>query len=144
MSVRAGGPRAPLVFDTSAWQRQRAPGARELWLELLDADRLALCPVVALELCAGARDEAELVGLEDGLASLTPQAPVTEGVGAAARAALRSLGGASRRLPAADYLIAAAAAQRGFGVLHYDRHFDLLCEVLGIESVWIAARGSLD
>lgn len=143
MSVRAGGPRAPLVFDTSAWQRQRAPGARELWLELLDADRLAVCPVVALELCAGTRDEAELMNLEDGLASLTPQAPVTEGVGAAARAAVRSLG-ASRRLPAADYLIAAAAAQRGFGVLHYDRHLDLLCDALGVESVWIAARGSLD
>jgi len=56
---------------------------------------------------------------------------------------LRSLG-AGRRLPAADYLIAAAAAERGFGVLHYDRHFDLLCEVLGTQSLWIAPRGSLD
>ncbi len=143
MSIPAGGHGAPLVFDTSAWQRQRAPGARELWLELLDADRLAVCPVVALELCAAARDKAELMGLEDGLASLTPQAPVTEGVGAAARAAVRSLG-AGRRLPAADYLIAAAAAERGFGVLHDDRHFDLLCEVLGTQSLWIAPRGSLD
>lgn len=143
MSLPTSGRGVPLVFDTSAWQRQRARGARELWLDLLDADRLAVCPVVALELCAAARDEAELAGLEEGLASLTPQAPVTEKVGAAARAAVRSLG-ASRRLPAADYLIAAAAADRGFGVLHYDRHFDLLCEVMGIPSVWVAARGSLD
>jgi predicted nucleic acid-binding protein len=104
---------------------------------------LALCPVVALELCAAARNEAELLRLEDGLASLTPQAPITERVTAAARSAVRSVG-ASRRLPAADYLIAAAAAERSFGVLHYDRHFDLLCEVLGIESAWIAPRGSLD
>jgi len=46
--------------------------------------------------------------------------------------------------PAADYLIAAAAAQRGAAVLHYDRHFDTLCSVLGIESVWIAPPGSID
>ena len=41
----------------------------------------------------------------------------------------------SRRLPAADYLIAASAAERGFGVLHQDRHFDTLATVLGFPSV---------
>lgn len=138
--MAAPGP--PLVFDTSAWQRQRAPGARPGWLELLDAGRLAVCPVVALELCAAARDEAERARLEAALGTLEAHAPVTEQAGDAARSALRDLG-ARRRLPAADYLIAAAAAQRGFGVLHYDRHFDSLCEVLGIESVWLAPRGTL-
>lgn len=142
MSVATAAPAAPLVFDTSAWQRQRVPQVRERWLELLDADRLALCPVVALELCAAARDQAELERLEAGLASLTPRAPVTERVGATARGVVRAVG-ARRRLPAADYLIAAAAAERGFGVLHYDRHFDVLCEALGIASVWVAPRGSL-
>jgi hypothetical protein len=44
-----------------------------------------------------------------------------------------------RRLPAADYLIAASAAGRGFGVLHEDRHFDLLATVLGFESVRLSA-----
>ncbi len=133
---------APLVFDTSAWQHQREPEARSRWLELLDAGRLALCPVVALELCAAARDEHERARLEAALGTLEAHAPVTERAGDAARSALRDLG-AQRRLPAADYLIAAAAAQRGFGVLHYDRHFDLLCEALGIESVWLAPRGLL-
>jgi predicted nucleic acid-binding protein len=37
--------------------------------------------------------------------------------------------------PRADYLIAAAAAERGFGVLHRDRHFDTLAAVLGFPSV---------
>ena len=46
--------------------------------------------------------------------------------------------------PAADYLIAAAAAERGAGVLHYDHHFDTLCSALGIDSVWIAKPGSMD
>lgn len=58
----------------------------------------------------------------------------TEAGGAAALGAARELGG-SRRIPAADYLIAAAAAARGFGVLYDDRHFDLLADVLGFESV---------
>lgn len=43
--------------------------------------------------------------------------------------------GVRRRLPAIDYLIAAAAADRGFGVLHADGHFDLLAGVLEFESV---------
>ncbi len=45
--------------------------------------------------------------------------------------------GARRRIPAVDYLIAAAAAERGFGVLHADRHFERLASVLGFESVRI-------
>lgn len=136
-------PRPPLVFDTSAWQRQREPAARGRWLELLDAGRLALCPVVALEVCAAARDEEEHAQLEGALGTLQAHAPVTEQAGQAARGAQRDLG-ARRRLPAADYLIAAAAAQRGFGVLHYDRHFDALCDALGIQSIWLAPRGTLD
>ena len=35
-------------------------------------------------------------------------------------------------------------AERGAGVLHYDRHFDTLCRVLGVESVWITEPGSID
>jgi hypothetical protein len=27
---------------------------------------------------------------------------------------------------------------------HYDHHFDPLCRVLGIESVWVADPGSID
>jgi hypothetical protein len=46
--------------------------------------------------------------------------------------------------PPAICAVAAAAAGRGAGVLHYDRHFDPLCEVLGIESIWIAEPGSFD
>jgi predicted nucleic acid-binding protein len=63
-----------------------------------------------------------------------PQAPVTASVCTAALGASRELRG-SRRLPAADYLIAAAAAERGFGVLHLDAHFDTLATVLRLHSV---------
>lgn len=132
-----------VVFDTSAWNRQRAGGeVSARWRATLAGASLAVCPVVALELLASARDEAAFKRLDSALAALA-QAPVTRAGCAAALAASRELGG-QRRLPAADYLIAAAAAERGAAVLHYDRHFDPLCRVLGIESIWIAEPGSLD
>jgi predicted nucleic acid-binding protein len=70
------------------------------------------------------------------------QAPVTRGACDRALSASRELAG-RRRLPAADYLIASSAAERGFAVLHYDRHFDLLCPTLGIDGVAVAPLGEL-
>lgn len=131
-----------LIFDTSAWNRQRDHRVIARWRATAGSGLLGSCPVVALELLASARDEAAFVDLDKTLAAL-PQAPVTRGACAAAIAASRELRG-ERRIPAADYLIAAAAAERAAGVLHYDRHFDALCQVLGIQSVWIAEPGSID
>jgi predicted nucleic acid-binding protein len=125
--------RIPLVIDTSAWARQRDAGAIEFWNEANDADLLASCPVAALEILRIAQNEADFQSLDRTLATLA-QAPVTASVCRAALAASRDLG-ARRRIPAPDYLIAAAAAERGFGVLHADRHFDLLASVLEFESV---------
>ena len=123
----------PLVLDTSAWVRQREPTVRPRWEATLRAGLLASCPVVALELLAAARDENEYTALAAALDAL-PQAPVTASACRAALTASRELRG-SRRLPAADYLIAAAAAERGFGVLHHDRHFDTLAGALAFPSV---------
>jgi predicted nucleic acid-binding protein len=131
------GSGAPLVIDTSAWARQRDPLVAPRWADAIQAGLLASCPVAALEILASARDEDEFDVLDTSLASL-PQAPVTGTVCRAAVAASRQLQ-ARRRLPAADYLIAAAAAERGFGVLHEDRHFDLLAAVLGFESVKLSS-----
>jgi len=136
------GSGAPLVFDTSAWNRRTDPAVLPRWALTRDGGLLAVCPVVALELLAAARDEAAFRSLDRALRGLL-QAPVTRAACERALGASRELVG-ERRLPAADYLIAAAAAERGFAVLHYDRHFELLCRVLGIDSILIAARGSLD
>lgn len=131
-----------LVFDTSAWNRRTTPEVLPRWAATRDAGLLAVCPVVALELLAAARDEQAFQGLDRALQAL-PNAPVTRTASDRALNASRELRG-ERRLPAADYMIAAAASERGFAVLHYDRHFDPLCRVLGIESVWVAEPGSID
>jgi predicted nucleic acid-binding protein len=125
----------PLVVDSSAWTRARDVAVRDRWTATVRADLLVSCPVAALEMLAAARDEAEFESLSRDFEAL-PQAPVTASVCRAALGAARELRG-SRRLPAADYLIAAAAAERGFGVLHHDRHFDLLAGVLDFPSVWL-------
>jgi predicted nucleic acid-binding protein len=135
------GSGGPLVFDTSAWNRQRDPAVATRWQATLAAGLLVVCPVVALELLAGSRDENAFGDLDRVLSALV-QAPVTRAACERALSASRELAG-QRRLPAADYLIAAAAAERGFGVLHYDRHFEPLCGVLGIDSVPVAPRGTL-
>jgi predicted nucleic acid-binding protein len=132
----------PLVFDTSAWNRQSDPAVLPRWLATEGSDLLIACPVVVLELLAAARNEEKFASLDRTLAAL-PAAPITRSTGTTAIGASRDLHG-ERRLPAADYLIAAAAAQRGAGVLHDDGHFDLLCRVLGIASVWVAPPGSID
>lgn len=133
MSAQPLGPGIPLVIDPSAWNRQRHHRVRDRWIATSDADLLVSCPVAALEIISVARNEGDFHAADATFAAL-PQAPVTASVCRAALAAARDLKG-SRRIPAADYLIAAAAAERGFGVLHADRHFDLLASVLPFESV---------
>lgn len=123
----------PLVIDTSAWSRQGHPHVRERWKATARAGLLASCSVASLEILSGARNEREFAAADFALGALR-QAPVTQSVCRAALAAMRELEG-GRRLPVPDYLIAAAAAERGFGVLHADRHFDLLASVLPFESV---------
>jgi predicted nucleic acid-binding protein len=94
---------------------------------------LVACPVTVLEILRTTRNEQELEVVESSFAAL-PQATITASVCRSALSAARELG-ARRHLPVPDYLIAAAAAERGFGVLHADRHFDLLATVLPFESV---------
>jgi predicted nucleic acid-binding protein len=131
--MTSAGSAVPLVIDTSAWIRHQQPKAVGFWKEINASGRLVSCPVAALEIYRTARNEDEFDQVSSNFALLR-QAPVTASVCRAALAAARDLG-ARRRIPVPDYLIAAAAAERGFGVLHADRHFDLLAEVLPFESV---------
>jgi predicted nucleic acid-binding protein len=127
------GSRLPLVIDTSAWHRQRDSAVCVMWEAAVKREQLVSCPAAALEILYSARDEREFALVDRTLSTLL-QAPITASVCQAALGAARELRG-NRRLPATDYLIAAAAAECGFGVLHDDSHFDLLATVLEFESV---------
>ncbi len=140
----AGG---PWVADTSAWARAAAPEVARLWREAAGAGELIGCPVVTLELLYDAHDRDQVEKVATAVGGLR-EAPLGRSVTDAAVWALRQLAEAGsagwHRVRVPDALVAAAASERGFGVLHYDHHFDRLATVLDFSSQWVAPEGSID
>ncbi len=134
------------IADTSAWMRSDAPRLRSLWTDAIAGKQVATCPIVALEILRGARDGADFDAKTETLATLR-DIPITRAVTNAALTAYRELAHRQpllhRSVKLPDVLIAAAAAEAGVGVLHYDADYDTLATVLRFESRWIARRGSL-
>jgi predicted nucleic acid-binding protein len=134
-----------VLADTSARLRADHPVVRESWAHALAAGRIVSCVAVAIELITTARNAHDVAITEEAEATFR-NVPVTVSVQRAAIGALRALarrGAGYHRVPLPDVLIAAAAQEAGAGVLHYDRHFDRLAEVLHFRSVWLAAPGTL-
>jgi predicted nucleic acid-binding protein len=144
-------PRTPfgggvLVADTSAWARAHQESVHADWERALRGGQIATCAIVVLELLYSTRAADEYDRLAADLAHLR-DVPIARSVTWTALTALGELAHAgplhhrSVRLP--DLLIAAAAADAGLGVLHYDRDFDTLATVLPFKSLWLAPAGSL-
>lgn len=144
MALRWGG--GPWIADTSAWARASNPTVSPQWKAAARAQELVGCPVVTLELLFDApdRDRVEVVAVA--LAGMR-QAPINRSVTDAAISAVRELAArgsaGAHRVRVPEALVAAAAAERGFAVLHYNHHFDHLASVLGFTSQWVAAAGSI-
>lgn len=136
----------PWIADTSAWARAAHPAAAENWKAAATAGDLIGCPIVTLELLHDAQGRERVEAVASALASLR-QAPITRTVTDGAISAVRELAArgaaGAHRVRVPDALIAAAAAERGYSVLHYDHHFDRLATVLSFRSQWIAASGSI-
>jgi predicted nucleic acid-binding protein len=127
------------VIDTSAWWRA-ASVPRELATLLRGAlrqYRARLTPVVRMEILYSARSSAEDEVIAQEL-DVLPMLRNDRTVADAAMIAIGELAARSdgyHRVPPTDALIAAAAAEHGLPVLHEDRHFARLSEVLAFESV---------
>jgi predicted nucleic acid-binding protein len=135
----------PLLVDTSAFARAHHEAVRKGWTEALRAGRLRLAPTVRQEILRGARDGTAFDELAAELSAVRP-AQLTPAVFRAAENAMRTLAHRSagtQNIPITDYQIAAAAQEIGAAVIHYDKHFDTLAEVMAFDSVWLAPRGSL-
>lgn len=133
------------VADKSAWAVADRPKVRGAWQQALLNDQIATCPIVTLELLYSTQDIDDFLELERELSALR-NIPITRSVTAAAIAATRQLAAKAprlHRLPLPDVLVAAAAQEAGVGVLHYDRHYDRLAEVMEFESHWLAELGTL-
>jgi predicted nucleic acid-binding protein len=135
----------PLLADTSAWARVRH--FTEHWEAAIIERRIAICGVIELELLYSARTRADVTSLFDGLGTLRRLAITQSVVDAAVRAVVelaeQGRGDGSHRVSPADAIIGACAAANGCAVLHYDKHYDRLAEVLGFTSLWLAPAGSV-
>jgi predicted nucleic acid-binding protein len=136
----------PWVADTSAWARASNPDVAPSWKDAARAGDLVGCPVVTLELLYDAPDREGVEAVASSLAGMR-QAPITRSVTDAAISAVRELAArgsaGAHRVRVPDALVAAAAADRGFGVVHCDEHFDRLASVLGFASQWVAPAGTI-
>ena len=134
---------ARYLADTSAWHRSAQVVDR--WEELVDADDLALCLPVRLELLYSARGKSDYASLArdlNGFRTLATDARV-ELAAARSQAALAARS-QHRSATAINVLVAAVAEAHGATLLHYDRHFDAIARVTSQPMEWIAPRGTLD
>jgi len=138
--------KGPWVADTSAWARANDKAVASNWRAMVRSGDLATCAPVVMEMIFDAPDRDAVERVATAMAGFR-QVAITRSVTDSAIWAMRELArrgaaGAHRvRIP--DALIAAAAAERGFGVLHYDHHFDTLNKVLAFSSQWVAPPGSI-
>lgn len=130
----------PFVVDTSTWWRIRMlpAGLAHRLRAAMSGGRVLITPIVRIEILYSARTAPEYAEVDAELAifrMLRNDRAAADG----AMSALRELSERAdgyHRVPLADALIAAAAAdQGGLAVLHRDAHYERLAEVLSFQSV---------
>jgi predicted nucleic acid-binding protein len=135
-----------LLIDNSAWARWTKPGARERLASTFEAGEIMVCLPFLLEAGYSARNTAQHQALIADL-SLLPRVelgPDIERLALRAQSELAAVG--HHRLPPTDLVIAACAHHSGYGVLHYDRDYDVIAAHTSLDfaSEWVAPPGSLD
>lgn len=136
----------PVLADTSAWMiARRVPRARELLLEAVERGEVSWCWPVRYELIVDALGPDGIAAVDRTLEGLR-EVPVDRAVQRGVLAAMRELADdgshGAHRLPLTDLTVGVAAQRSGLDVLHYDRHFDRLGELLGIRTIWIVEPSS--
>ncbi|HXB64944.1 MAG TPA: PIN domain-containing protein [Solirubrobacteraceae bacterium] len=142
MSVKLWDGRGAVLADTSAWMlARRMPRARELLFAAAERGDIAWCWPVRYELTSDAPSPERIAAVERTLAGMREIAvdrAVQRGVLSTMRELADHGSHGAHRLPLTDLTVAVAAQASGLDVLHYDRHFDRLGELLGVRMLWIA------
>ena len=132
------------LLDTSVLIRLRHPLVREVVEPLVVAGLAARARISDLEIGYAARNVDEWDRLLQALDVLVPVDTTQRHVRRALQLQriLASKSQRGRKIP--DLLIAAAAEEMGFAVLHYDRDFDLVSSVTGQRCEWVVLPGTID
>jgi predicted nucleic acid-binding protein len=130
-----------VLVDTSAWMFARKDaGARELLFVAVERGDVAWCWPVRYELMVDARGTEGIAAVDRALEDLrevSVDRSVQRGVLSAMRELADSGSHGAHRLPLTDLTVAVAAQHVGLDVLHHDRHFERLAEVLEIRAFWL-------
>jgi len=132
------------LLDTSVLTRLSEPAIRVVVEPIAAIGRAAHAGISDLEIGYSARNGGEwdaLVGALDALVLVETTADHVQ----RARQVQRLLAANSqrgRKIP--DLLVAAAAEQAGYTVLHYDADFDHIAGVTGQPCQWVVPPGSID
>jgi predicted nucleic acid-binding protein len=120
-----------LLADKSALERATP--------ETLELGEICVCAVVRLEMLYSARGPHDYTRIEDSLSVFRDLSVSAETI-LTALTAHRELGQKGHhRVPIPDLLIASCAQQHQAAVLHVDRHYEVLAEVLAFELVRLDA-----
>jgi predicted nucleic acid-binding protein len=142
VSVEVWDGQAAVLADTSAWMlARRMPQVRELLFAAAERGDVAWCWPVRYELTVDTPSPQRIAALDrtlDGLREIAVDRTVQRGVLSAMRELADGGSHGAHRLPLTDLTVAVAAQRSGLEVLHYDRHFERLGELLGIGTPWIA------
>jgi predicted nucleic acid-binding protein len=132
----------PVLADTSAWlQARRDPKARDLLLSAVERGDICWCWPVRYELMVDARGPDGIAAVErnlEGMREIAIDRNVQRMVFATMRELAASGSHGAHRYPLTDLVVVAAASDSGVGVVHFDRHFELLGDHLGVEAHWIS------
>ena len=124
----------PVLIDTSVWIEAMREHGDEFWRGRVQAvlreDRARFCDLVRLELWNGVRAGAERRWLLE-LEQVVETVPTHEAVWQEAYKLTRQARQGGLTLPATDLVVAACARVHGLDLLHQDKHFDRLAELLG-------------
>lgn len=132
------------LVDTSARViAARESAASKVLTALADANQIAWCDPLALELLYSARNTQEFASIRNALSGL-PKLEMSKEVTARAVEVMALLMPRGwHRQGAVDLLVAATAEAHGATVLHYDSDYDRIAEVTGQLARWIMPRGTV-
>ncbi len=134
-----------LLADTSVWARSITGEVAERFNDAIARGRVAITPVVRLEVLYMAQGTAAYDRLRTSLDALH-QVPLDADVASRAEEVQSQLARRAmhhRSVGVNDLLIAAAAEAAGVTVWHYDEDYDRIAAVTGQPAEWIVARGSV-
>ncbi len=138
---------APALLDTGVWtwaRDRRFPQLASWFNAQVATGRVLVCDLVILELIRLAPNETRAREVANRLGAFQ-SVPMPTTIWSRARQLQISLaaGGAHRRVPPVDLLIGCAAEAAEVPLIHYDRDYERIASVSGLDHRWLLPDGAL-